>query len=188
MVRSFSAVEWIAVLAGGWVAAVAMSTPLLPATFQTIITLLALVMVFWISVRDVRDFIIPDGPVACILLLAFAAHLADPTNAWSVALPSLVLSAVVCGGALLLVREVFYRHRGFDGIGFGDVKLGAACGAWVGMEGFAWAVFIASATGLALIAALSLLKPERSIERLPFGALLAPASWLLWTSGLPGAP
>lgn len=187
MVRSFSAAEWIAILASGLVAAVAMSAPRLPVTFQTIITLLALLMVFWISVRDVRDFIIPDGPVVCILLLAFAANLVDAANPWSVALPTLALSAVVCGGALLIVREVFYRHRGFDGIGFGDVKLAAVCGAWIGMEGFAWAVFIASATGLAVVAVFSLLKPGRRVERLPFGALLAPACWLLWTSGLPGA-
>lgn len=185
MVRARTATIWsalgVAVLVAVAGAAVLAHRPSLP----TLSALCAICIVAWIVVRDIKDFIIPDAAVAGLSLLSIAANLVEAGNTWSLELPLLVLGAVVCGGALWLVREVFYRLRGFDGVGFGDVKLGAACGAWIGIEGFAWAVFLASGFGLCVVALLSAIRPGLPVDRLPFGALLAPACWLIWVFGLP---
>ncbi len=40
-----------------------------------------------------------------------------------------MIAVAVCGGVFLAVRELFFRLRGIDGLGLGDVKLAAAGGA-----------------------------------------------------------
>ena len=77
--------------------------------------------------------------------------------------------------------------RGFDGLGMGDVKLTAAAGAWVGLEGLAYVVLLASLAG---IASLAIFRPSVAKDldprraRLAFGcyegfALLATVLWQL---------
>lgn len=98
------------------------------------------------------------------------------------------LDALLCGGAFLLVREAYYRCRGHDGLGFGDVKLAFAGGILVGTEGFAWTVLAASLGGLAV----ALWQQRHGTtgsepHRIAYGALLAPTLCLVWllTVGLP---
>ena len=75
------------------------------------------------------------------LAFAFAeAVAADENPLWATA--RALLSGLLCGGALYLLREGFFRLRGVDGLGLGDVKLGAAGGLWLGWEFFAVAVLI----------------------------------------------
>ena len=66
----------------------------------------------------------------------------------------------------------------------GDVKLFAAAGAWVGVEGLPQILLIASALGL--IFAARYLRAAREgfmLERIPFGAGLCVAFWITWTCG-----
>lgn len=92
-----------------------------------------------------------------------------------------LIAVAVCGGAFLAVREAFYRLRGFDGLGFGDVKLAAAGGAWLGWEGFAFAVLVAAAGALAFVATrVARGRGWNADQRLAFGAFLAPAVWATW--------
>jgi leader peptidase (prepilin peptidase)/N-methyltransferase len=76
----------------------------------------------------------------------------------------------------------YRRWRGRDGLGFGDVKLAAVAGAWLG-----W-VTIFAVVELATLAALGAYLAHRYLHRrplrasafLPFGAFLAPAIWIGW--------
>jgi leader peptidase (prepilin peptidase)/N-methyltransferase len=148
---------------------------------------LVLLMTAWIALRDIADFIIPDGPVLCIALVGAALRLARPEIAAADEILSIGLDALMCGGALFILREGYFRLRGVDGIGFGDVKLSAAAGILVGVTGFAWVVFVASATGLVVALVASIRSPHHRLDRLPFGAFLAPVCcgfWMLELMGL----
>lgn len=74
----------------------------------------------------------------------------------------------------------YRRLRGREGLGFGDVKLAAAAGAWVGWQGLPSVVLLAAAAALAVAAARGRLA---AAERVPFGAYLAPAILLVWLFG-----
>lgn len=137
--------------------------------------------------QDLADYTIPDAATLALGLLGLASRLCDgivlgePPGA---TLLLVGLDAAICGGALLALREIYYRRRGQDGIGFGDVKLAAAGGVLVGTTGFAWSVLGASLTGLAFVLALRLrpaLSATGAPDRVAFGAILAPALWLTWS-------
>lgn len=170
--RASGAAEVVAPVAAACLAAVSVfapsAWPLLPATLCLVTA--------WIVWRDVRDFVIPDGASAALAALALGARLAADGLSWDIALVA-ICEGLACGAALWAVREGFYRLRGHDGLGFGDVKLAAALGILVGVYGFALALLAASAAGIAV----ALMRgPDRRSEKLPFGALLAPAALLVW--------
>lgn len=51
---------------------------------------------------------------------------------WTVSLLESLASALIFGGVLYLAGEIFYRLRGVEGLGFGDVKLVAMLAAFQG--------------------------------------------------------
>jgi leader peptidase (prepilin peptidase)/N-methyltransferase len=97
------------------------------------------------------------------------------------ALANALLQAAICGGALLFVREAFFRLRRVDGLGLGDVKLGAVAGIWLGWQLFAVAVTAAALSALAFVGLHAALRgPWPGGRRIPFAAFLAPAIWAVW--------
>ena len=182
MVRSLYIVDGAAVFLGvGIAVATLAAAPSEVISCSVAATLLFFVL--WISVEDVRQFIIPDGPIVAIALIAASARLAQHHEIWPEELFVVLVDAILSGGALLAVREVYYLLRGHDGLGFGDVKLAAAGGILVGTGDFAWAIMAASMTGLALAFCAIMSGRRHQAAKLPFGALLAPACWLIWASG-----
>ncbi|MBE7196994.1 MAG: prepilin peptidase [Parafilimonas terrae] len=142
-----------------------------------------------IARQDLATFTISDHAVVALSLFGLAARLSLAQGDGATVFDALVSTGadgLVCGGAFLAVREAFYRWRGHDGLGFGDVKLALAGGILVGTDGFAWAVLAASLGGLA-VAPWIRSGPGDAPARIPFGALLAPTLWLVWllTDGLP---
>lgn len=133
----------------------------------------------WIVWRDIRDFLIPDGANFALGALALGVRLATEGVSWEAALLALG-SGALCGAALWAVREGYYRLRGHDGLGLGDVKLAAAAGILIGPAGFALALFAAALAGLAV----ALVRQSGRGARLPLGALLAPACLAVWWFGL----
>lgn len=97
-----------------------------------------------------------------------------------------VIGAVAGYGFLWLVFHLFRLITGKEGMGYGDFKLFAAIGAWLGWQMLPLvlllAAFVGAAVGIALMAAHRL---GRSVP-IPFGPYLAGAAWiaLLWGPGL----
>ena len=180
MVRSLSAIEMVVISAVALAAAIALFNGALPGLSLAVVTAFVAMLAIWIVIRDVSDFIIPDGPVVALALIGATVRLGGAADAWQPELIMLILDGAMAGGAFLIIREGFFRLRGYDGMGFGDVKLATASGILVGMEGFAWSVFAASAIGLVVALVLPMLRSGLKLDRLPFGALLAPACWLVW--------
>jgi leader peptidase (prepilin peptidase)/N-methyltransferase len=137
-----------------------------------------------IAAEDFRHFRVPDAlnllaAIAGLVTVWLAAR-ADGLEVWLAMLRAIARLAL-CGGALWLVREAFYRLRGVDGLGMGDVKLAAAAGLWIGPDLFALAVLFAAIGALAFVAARGFLDGAWPRDRkIPFAFYLAPAIWVCW--------
>jgi leader peptidase (prepilin peptidase)/N-methyltransferase len=80
-----------------------------------------------------------------------------------------------------LLQWCYARLRAREGIGFGDIKLAAAVGAWLPVEAIPLCFGLAS--GAALVAVLlARLRGEAvdAFTKVPFGAFLCPALWLVF--------
>ncbi len=166
-------------IGGTLAAAAAVAIALMPIGGDGLpVTLAVAALAAWIALQDLADFTIPDGAVLGLALIAAALRLRAVSDGLIGVEDALVIAAfdlAVCGGGLWSVREVFYRRRGFDGLGFGDVKLGAAGGLLVGTSGFSMALVAASLAGVVVLIVRHGRAPDLRTARLAFGALLAPA-------------
>jgi leader peptidase (prepilin peptidase)/N-methyltransferase len=136
-----------------------------------------------VAAIDARRFTIPDAlslPAIPAGLLA-SGHLIDPAVGLLVS-PDHVIGAGLGGAVFWLVREAYFRWRGREGLGLGDVKLASAGGAWIGWEDLLGAVLLAATAALGLAAALAVLRRESlsGVDRIPFGTFLAPSIWIVW--------
>jgi leader peptidase (prepilin peptidase)/N-methyltransferase len=122
-------------------------------------------------VLDIRHLWLPDAITLPLLALGL---LAGPAP-WQ----DRVLSAAIAGGGLLMVHGVYRAIRGRDGLGLGDVKLGAALGAWLSPVLLPPLLLLAAGLGLLLVVVATVGR-GRAPRAVPFGACLAVAGWLLW--------
>ena len=138
----------------------------------------------WIAWQDLDDLTIPDGAVVALAALGAGFRIADGSamgDPVGRTLLTIAVDASLCGGGLLALREYYYRRHGRDGIGFGDVKLAAAGGALVGTAAFASALLAASLAGIAFVLARRFRQARPGgLEKLAFGAVLAPALCVVW--------
>lgn len=144
--------------------------------------LLALI-VLAIADTDARAGIIPDGMNAAALLLGLAhvAAVQDGHDTFA-AFGEGLLRAVIAAGVFWLIRNLYKRARGRDGLGLGDVKLAAVAGIWLDWPSIAIATEIAALSAIAFYVGRSLIRrqPMSGANVLPFGLFLAPAIWLGW--------
>ena len=139
-------------------------------------------LVAWIVVQDLRTYTIADGAVValspCSPLAVASSRPHDP------ALLDRARRGPDSGGVLLAFREIYYRRRGVDGLGLGDVKLAAAGGLLVGAQTFAWALLAASLVGARRRRRSSSddarTRGAGRPQKLAFGAVLAPAIYVAW--------
>lgn len=156
-----------------------------------------MVALFWIDL----DFqLLPDiltypgmaiGLVAALLgagaghvslVLSFAPSLRDEIPRIAGLAIESALGMLVGAGLLWLVRAIYFRVRGIEGMGLGDVKLGAMFGALLGGPLAGVTIFLAAFAGS--LVSLVLVARGRANARtaLPFGTFLAPAALVsfLW--------
>ena len=137
-----------------------------------------------IMLEDMRHMRVPN---AWTLPAAIGGFVAVATEAETTGLAPLtavghsVVSLILCGGVFHLLREAYFRWRGVEGLGLGDVKLAATGGIWVGWEIFPAVVMLSAIGAMLWIAAMVALRRGWPRERrIPFGAFLAPAIWICW--------
>jgi leader peptidase (prepilin peptidase) / N-methyltransferase len=133
---------------------------------------------------DARTYLLPDAVTwSGIALGILAASALNPFQPWLSAGAAAARAAGIAS-ALALLRWGYGRIRGREGLGFGDVKLAAAIGAWLplGLIPFCFALATCAALATVMFARLR----GESVEattRLPFGAFLCPALWLVFYAG-----
>jgi leader peptidase (prepilin peptidase)/N-methyltransferase len=135
-----------------------------------------------IAVSDYRAFLIPDRLSAAAFVVGLAhAAAADPLAPLESVGIALLRGGIVAG-VLYLFRFAYFRLRGREGIGLGDVKLAGVAGVWLDPSMVAAAIEIAALAALASYA-LQQRRRSRALRAkamLPFGLFFAPAIWLCW--------
>ncbi len=172
-----------AVFVGGSGAIVIVSVLMLPWPAAAASAVLGALMITGADV-DARTLLLPDvvtwGAVACGIIAAAAL---DPDDPWR-GIAAAIARGAGTALALALLQRCYARLRACEGLGFGDVKLAAAVGAWLPLKTIPLCFGLAS--GGALVAVmLAHLRGEtvNSSTKVPFGAFLCPALWLLFYCG-----
>ena len=106
----------------------------------------------------------------------------------AVALDDAVIGAVAGYLSLWLVYWLFKLLTGKEGMGYGDFKLLAAFGAWLGWSMLPLIILLSSLVGAIVGIVLMLLSRLGRGQPLPFGPYLAAAGWiaLLWGKAIVG--
>ncbi len=133
---------------------------------------------------DLDHKLLPDKLNYPLLWLGLAASLA----------PVFVDARAAIIGALagyLSLWAIFHGFRlatGKEGMGYGDFKLFAALGAWLGWQQLPLVILLAAGVGAAVGLTLIALKRADRATQIPFGPYLAAAGWiaLLWGDALTG--
>jgi leader peptidase (prepilin peptidase)/N-methyltransferase len=96
-----------------------------------------------------------------------------------------MIGIVVGGGALYAIAEIYYRVRGEEGLGMGDVKMLAMIGAFLGWKLTLVTLMLGSVAGSVI--GLALIAGSRGGLKyaLPFGTFLALGAGLAATVGQP---
>ena len=113
--------------------------------------------------------LLPDG----LTLPLLWAGLVASALGWTVPLPDAVWGAVVGYGSLWSVYWLFKLFTGKEGMGFGDFKLLAALGAWLGLKMLLPVILGASILGAAVGIVMKLNASLREGRYVPFGPFLA---------------
>lgn len=129
-------------------------------------------------VADLRRQILPDSLTATLLASGLLAALFLPEPSFTQAL----IGAAIGGGSFFLLRFLYFRYRGIEGLGLGDVKLMAGLGAWLGPAWLPPLVLIAAVAGLIVVLLQSWSQGSKvsATSRVAFGAYLGGAALLLW--------
>lgn len=135
-------------------------------------------MLLALAVIDWRTQLLPDDLTLPLLWLGLLAS--------TVPLFATPVSAIVGAAAgYLSLWSVYWTFKlltGREGMGYGDFKLLAAFGAWLGWQSLAEIILLSSVVGAVVGALLIALRRQRSGQPMPYGPYLAGAGWiaLLW--------
>lgn len=146
--------------------------------FYLIGTLLFTWALIALTFIDFENHILPDD----ITLPLLWAGLAFNIKSVYIPLDQAVLGALLGYGFLWIVYWLFKLLTGKEGLGYGDFKLLAALGAWVGWLQLPVIILLASVVGALVGITAILLKYRTSSQPIPFGPFLAAAGWisLIW--------
>lgn len=151
----------------------------------TIMTLWVLILTWCLISLTMIDFdhmLLPDQITLPLLWLGLLINI----NGTFVPLSDAVIGAAAGYMSLYSVFWLFKAITGKEGMGFGDFKLFAVFGAWIGWQLLPLLILMASVVGAIVGIALMLFKNHQREQGIPFGPYLAVAGWitLLWGDGI----
>lgn len=128
-----------------------------------------------LSVIDLRTQLLPDDLTQPLLWLGLMASLmpifaVDPATA--------IIGALAGYLSLWSVYWLFKLVTGKEGMGYGDFKLLAALGAWLGWKALPMIILLSSLVGALVGISLVVLRRHAREVPLPFGPYLAAAGWI----------
>ncbi len=164
------------------------------ATFSALLVVL--------TVTDLRERILPDEVnffgLGAGLVFSLITKSLDGTAQWvagrwfdfpppqvALSFVDAALGALAGSGLLWIVAEGYFRLRGREGMGLGDVKMMAAVGAFLGVKRTMMTVLVGSLLGSVIgILLIAISKKGRDYE-LPFGTFLGAGALLVLFFGTP---
>ncbi len=146
-----------------------------PLLYQRLLFACAMVVLF---VIDLEHRILPDVITLPGIILGLIFSFFLPPG-W---LDSLI-GLAVGGGSLWLMGEIYFRLRHEEGMGFGDVKMLAMIGAFLGWKLMLLTLVLSSFIGSIVGVAMIVLKRGDMKYALPFGTFLAVAALVAAVAG-----
>jgi leader peptidase (prepilin peptidase) / N-methyltransferase len=118
--------------------------------------------------------------------LWLAGHIfGSPPPAPVLSLVDALLGAAFGSGLLWLVSEAYFRLRGREGMGQGDVKMMLMAGAFLGVRRTLLAIFVGALLGAVIGLIFIVARRKDSNYELPFGTFLGAAALLVVFFGTP---
>jgi leader peptidase (prepilin peptidase)/N-methyltransferase len=127
-----------------------------------------------LTIIDIKKQLLPDSITLPLLWFGILINL----NGTFTDLYSSVVGAMVGYLSLWSVYQLFKLLTGKEGMGYGDFKLLAALGAWLGWQFLPVIIILSSLVGAATGVAMILSKRQSQGQPIPFGPFLAAAGWL----------
>ena len=145
---------------------------------QTVGALVFTWVLIALTMIDVHKQLLPDNLTLPLLWLGLIFALFDTYTS----LHSAVIGAIAGYLVLWTVFQIFKLVTGKEGMGFGDFKLLAALGAWMGWTMLPQIVLLSSVVGAIAGSIMLVIGRTRRQQPIPFGPYLAVAGWiaLLW--------
>ena len=147
-----------------------------------------------ISLIDVDTLLIPDSIVLPLLWVGLAMSLFHPlagAETLFVAPRDAIIGALAGYLILWSVYQLFKLVTGKEGMGYGDFKLLAALGAWLGWQMLHIIILLSAVVGTIIGIAMIVFRGRDRQLPIPFGPYLAAAGWItmlygeeLWNSYL----
>ncbi|NCF15903.1 MAG: prepilin peptidase, partial [Gammaproteobacteria bacterium] len=138
-----------------------------------------------IAMIDADTQLIPDSIVLPLLWIGLAMSLFHPmagAQTLFISPQDAIVGAMAGYLSLWSIYWLFKLITGKEGMGYGDFKLLAALGAWLGWQQLPLIILMSAVVGAIVgIALMAIRKHERSVP-IPFGPFLAAAGWItmLW--------
>jgi leader peptidase (prepilin peptidase)/N-methyltransferase len=135
-----------------------------------------------LTMIDIDHMLLPDGITLPLIWLGLLFNISGTY----VPLQDAVLGAIAGYLSLWCVYWLFKLATGKEGMGFGDFKLLAALGAWLGWQALPMVILLSSLVG-AVLGTIAMLLAKRGKDiPIPFGPYLAIAGWiaLIWGTEL----
>lgn len=145
---------------------------------QLVAILFAGVLLLTLVWVDIHEMILPDG--LCYVLL-WSGLLVNSQGLF-VEVQYALWGAVIAYLSLWSCAQLFTLATGRDGMGYGDFKLCAALGAWLGVSALPQLILLASLSGIVFGLLRGAMSKNSWRQAIPFGPHLALAGWslLLW--------
>jgi leader peptidase (prepilin peptidase)/N-methyltransferase len=128
---------------------------------------------------DLRTQLLPDQLTLPLLWIGLLISLVP----LFVEMSSAILGATLGYLSLWSVYWVFRIATGKEGMGYGDFKLLAALGAWMGTASLLPVVLLSSLVGACIGGALLALRGKDRNTPIPFGPFIAAAGWIWFVFG-----
>ncbi len=122
-----------------------------------------------ITFTDLETYIIPDVYSIGGTILGFLLSGINPVVTWKESLLGIVLGLAI----FLLISIAYFKVRGKEGMGGGDVKFMALIGAFTGYTGVIVAMFVSAVGGL-IAGIIVMVKSKKGLSAMiPYGPFLA---------------
>jgi leader peptidase (prepilin peptidase)/N-methyltransferase len=135
---------------------------------------------------DIDHQLLPDGITLPLMWAGLLAALIVGPIAGSpipVSARDALIGAMSGYVSLWLVFHTFRLITGKEGMGYGDFKLFAALGAWLGWKLLPLVILLSAATGAVLGILMIVLRGRDRAAPIPFGPYLAAAGWIAMMYG-----
>ena len=147
-------------------------------TLQTLAALGLTAILIALAGIDIDHQLLPDE---LTLFLLWSGLFASLFNVFTDPVSS-IIGALAGYLSLWVVYHLFRLLTGKEGMGYGDFKLLAAMGAWMGWQMLPLVILLSSLVGAVIGLSMIALRRHRSSQPMPFGPYIAMAGWiaLLW--------